>query len=166
MDDLALFGTAPSGPDRQYPASFSDIGQPNPALESAELALVRFTAPCWPQTRPACVSTSLIWLFKHWNFSYLRAQCCPFHAALAVALGTLKAKKKDCCNPLWSPFTGWQCDFCTAMNHENSEHCDLCGSARTVGDQSAELSMTSLKTGSVSLKHCCNRCRGLGCSNM
>ncbi|CAE7215937.1 unnamed protein product [Symbiodinium microadriaticum] len=147
------------GPDRQYPASFSDIGQPNPALESAELALVRFTAPCWPQTRPACVSTSLIWLLKHWNFSYLRAQCCPFHAALAVALGTLKAKKKDCCNPLWSPFTGWQCDFCTAMNHENSEHCDLCGSARTVGDQSAELSMTSLKTGSVSLHE-----DGSGCS--
>ncbi|CAE7260166.1 unnamed protein product [Symbiodinium natans] len=103
---------------------------------------LRVTTPCWPETRPACVSTSVMWLCKHWNFSYLSVQCCPFHAALGVAFETLKTQKKDPCNPLWSPFTGWQCDFCTAMNHRNSEQCDLCGSGRTpgAGDYSGDLS--------------------------
>ena len=44
---------------------------------------------------PACVSTSVMWLCKHWNFSYLSVQCCPFHAALGVAFETLKTQKKE-----------------------------------------------------------------------
>jgi len=100
----------------------------------------RLTAPCWPETGNACLATSIMWLIKHWNFGYLAIQCCPYHAALGIAFQTLKRKKKDCCNPLWSPFTGWQCEFCTAMNHPDSNFCDLCATARGQHPLSAESS--------------------------
>jgi len=94
------------------------------------LPLMRLTAPLYQPTSKPCMETSMLWLLQHWNFRYVTSHCCPRHAAIAVAMRLIKSHKKDVCNPLWSPFTGWQCEFCSAMNHQQSAICDLCGSSR------------------------------------
>lgn len=88
---------------------------------------LRLTAPFYKPSSKACIDTSAEWLLHHWNFHYHSSCCCPRHAALMLAADLWRNNKKDACNPLWSPFTGWQCGFCTAMNHEESMICDLCG---------------------------------------
>lgn len=94
------------------------------------LPMMKLTAPFYDSTSRPCIDTSMLWLLQHWNFSYATVDCCPRHAAMQIAVRLLKSHKKDACNPLWSPFTGWQCELCTGMNHEQSVICDLCGSSR------------------------------------
>jgi len=82
---------------------------------------------------------SLIWLLSHWNYpnAYVKLACCPRHAAIRCAQDVLRKMEKKACNPLWSPFHGWQCEHCSCTNPSNDalrkfNHCDMCGKRRVV----------------------------------
>merc|ERR1712224_112601 len=54
-------------------------------------------------------------------------ECCPHHYVIQFALRTLARETRSRCNPLWSPFLGWQCPNCTVINHPSStERCHMC----------------------------------------
>ncbi|CAJ1339991.1 unnamed protein product [Effrenium voratum] len=106
--------------------------------QAPDNSTLRLTAPSFQLTSKACIFASIGWLLQHWNFAYKRVQCCPMHSALAVAKALLKSHAKERCNPLWSCFMGWQCVFCTAMNHETAKCCDLCGTCRPAEALAAE----------------------------
>jgi len=38
----------------------------------------------------------------------------------------LKVCFKDCCNPLWTPCTSWQCEWCSYMSDEDVNLCLNC----------------------------------------
>jgi len=68
-----------------------------------------------------------IWeLIQHWNLPRNHRSCCPKHSTLQGMKAILNVCLKDSCDPLWSPFTSWQCKTCCYMNDEDADLCLHC----------------------------------------
>ncbi len=71
--------------------------------------------------------SSLLRLIKHWNVPHVAQRtCCPLHRQLELTKELLRLVAKVPCDPLWSPWTGWQCPSCTCMNCPTTRVCELC----------------------------------------
>lgn len=56
--------------------------------------------------------------------------CCPFHNATAHAMRCCKAMARNPCNPLYSPYSKWQCPQCFSMSDcklRPGDNCEMCG---------------------------------------
>jgi len=76
---------------------------------------------------------SLLLAMKHWNPPRRHTDCCPRHTVVRLALLALGNEMYGACDPLWSPFSGWQCDRCLCMNRSEKMVCDMCGNRPSVG---------------------------------
>lgn len=63
-----------------------------------------------------------------------------------MAKGLIRRILKDPCNPLWSPFKGWQCRSCTCMNHELVSHCEMCGGLKSLPQPQADDDLATAAT--------------------
>lgn len=74
---------------------------------------------------PDCMRNMLEDMILRWNCPRLVA-CCPRHTALLVMKHIVKAAMKTKCQPLWSPYVGWQCKSCFSLNQPDEEMCATC----------------------------------------
>ena len=70
--------------------------------------------------------SSLLRLIKHWSTSRTQRTCCPLHGQLRLAKELVRFTMRVPCDPLWSPWTGWQCPNCTCVNCPNTRTCEVC----------------------------------------
>lgn len=70
--------------------------------------------------------TSLLRFIKHWSTSRAQQACCPLHRQLRLTKEVLKDIAAVPCDPLWSPWTGWQCPNCTCANRLHTSVCEVC----------------------------------------
>mmetsp|Transcript_75016 Transcript_75016/g.242649 ORF Transcript_75016/g.242649 Transcript_75016/m.242649 type:complete len:793 (-) Transcript_75016:13-2391(-) len=87
--------------------------------------------PQFGATKFECCWMSLLNSFKHWNVPQsvpvvAQRDCCSLHSWLFCARKILKyvQKHQACFDTL--PYHGWQCQVCTAMNHQGSQMCGVC----------------------------------------
>jgi len=74
---------------------------------------------------------SIAWFVKHWNVGRRRDMCCPWHAVLHELRKSVKRVHGiKRCNPVWSPFLGWQCQQCMSLNRDIHDHRAVCHLAR------------------------------------
>lgn len=94
--------------------------------------------PNFDPTNFECCWMSLLNSLKHWNVPQSmpvpQRDCCTLHSWLFCARKILKyvQKHQQCINTL--PYQGWQCQVCTAMNHECSIMCGVCWRSQNAPD--------------------------------
>lgn len=94
------------------------------------------------------MSLALEWTFSHWNPVCCRGTCCKFHAYSTLAQALLVDMNHLECQPLWAPFSGWQCQNCTSLNNELAYKCSFCQVGRHESDTlSSDNSQASTQEG-------------------
>lgn len=102
--------------------------QPGAEKIFTEVAVQTFdklTQGGFQETPIESLQVSLEWTLTHWNPSRV-VGCCPFHDYCRVAEGIVNNFMSSPCCPTWGPLTGWQCDCCRCLNHEDLEFCSFC----------------------------------------
>lgn len=115
-------GSGRSSRSRRSRSSGGSSSDKDKLPTDANMPMVSVFAPVSEET----LSLSLEWAMKHWNVPRIPGMCCPWHTVVSVAKKVLKYEVTSQCDPLWSPLTGWQCQHCTGLNHQENHRCDMC----------------------------------------
>eukprot|EP00747_Dinoflagellata_sp_TGD_P154212 gnl/TRDRNA2_/TRDRNA2_177479_c1_seq5.p1 gnl/TRDRNA2_/TRDRNA2_177479_c1~~gnl/TRDRNA2_/TRDRNA2_177479_c1_seq5.p1 ORF type:complete len:546 (+),score=53.76 gnl/TRDRNA2_/TRDRNA2_177479_c1_seq5:592-2229(+) len=118
-------------PPLPRPATISNPGCDS-SLESSsdsvevQLMATRPMLDAFRLTSERAQKASLDAMMKQWNVARTSNMCCPWHAAVRTAKKHFKEISRTPCDPLWSPYTDWQCEGCTCLNERLASRCGLC----------------------------------------
>lgn len=76
-------------------------------------------------------------IMRHWHLDRTTQFCCPWHQTIMALEAVLDKLKSEQCNPLWSAYSGFQCEWCFAMNDGGTVDCRFCGDLSKRGRQAA-----------------------------